>query len=467
MFGCDRRIAPGMAGGGGGVQQMTGRIVVLDPSAESGNLRDALAAKGYEVEFAESLRAARRLARPDAVLAALVPVGAGDEARLELAVRLAGDTLFSRCGVIAIGRELPPAARQTLLRGGVIDVLDGGPDRRFLAARLRALGRPRSVADELALREETARALGLEDAPALASTVPGRISVHASDIDAALRLVAALGPHVSDRLSMAGAHGASPAEVGLLVVGPGDDPDTVADMRARLRDARLLALLPEGQGADAAAALDFGADDVAAIGDDPAEIALRLRALMRQAQDRARCRSRVADGLASAHRDALTGLWNRRYAEPHLARLVRSAEVGDRPLSVLMIDIDRFKSVNDRFGHPAGDAVLREVASRLDRSLRAADLLARFGGEEFLVTLPNTDPVQARIVAERLCVAVAERPVPLPGGAEAALTVSAGLAHLRPGSGGAPGAASALVAAADRALYASKAAGRARMTEDA
>ena len=418
---------------------MAERVLVVDPSADGRSyLGHVMAGKGYDVHTADSLRSARRAMRDGPPRAVVAVVGQGGADGLSLGA-------------------------------GVVDVLDGPLDRRFLGARMRALARPRSVAEELALREETTRALGLAEAPALAPTLPGRIAIHAARPADGEALRTRLRPHLSDVLSLAGEDGARAPDVGVLILRAGDDLDGLADLRARLQQTRLLALLPEARGAQAASALDLGADDVGGAADDPAETALRLQALVRQAQDRARCNARLADGLAAAHKDALTGLWNRRYAEPHLARMAQAAAAGGHHLSVLALDLDHFKAINDRWGHPAGDAVLAEVARRLGLNLRVADLLARTGGEEFLIALPDTAPQQARAVAERLCAQIAARPVTLQGGARVPVTVSIGLAHLAPVGAGADGAAVArrLVAAADRALYRSKADGRARVTVDA
>ena len=448
---------------------MAGHVLVVDPSADGRSyLTHVLGSRGYRVGTAGDLVSARRAVRaeaPRAVIAAAAP-GPGGAALVE---GLARDPLLARCGVLAVTpAPLDPAARLGLLRAGAVDVLEGPLDRRFLGARLRALGRPRSVAEELALRDETTRALGLAEGPGLSPPIPGRIAVHASDPARAREVVAALAPHLADRLLDAADPAAAAADVALLLPGHEDDLDALAALRARLQEPRLLAVLPDARGDDAARALDLGADDVAGAADHPAEIAHRLRALVRQAQDRARCKARLADGLASAHRDALTGLWNRAYAEPHLARLAESAAAARQPLAVLMLDLDHFKAVNDRWGHPAGDAVLAEVARRLGTGLRVADLLARFGGEEFLIALPGAAPAQARAVAERLCAAVAAAPVRLPDGGALGVTVSIGVAQMAPGAApDGPALARRLVAAADRALYRSKADGRARVTADA
>jgi diguanylate cyclase (GGDEF)-like protein len=161
------------------------------------------------------------------------------------------------------------------------------------------------------------------------------------------------------------------------------------------------------------------------------------------------------DRLAS--QDGLTRLLNRRSTRTHLDTAHEAATSHGDWLSVLMVDVDHFKRINDTYGHAAGDAALVEVADRLRDALRDHDVLGRWGGEEFLVVLPAADAALATQVAERLRLAVSAEPVPLGGGEELGLSVSIGAASTR------DAAADALVHAADQALYAAKAAGRDRV----
>ena len=108
--------------------------------------------------------------------------------------------------------------------------------------------------------------------------------------------------------------------------------------------------------------------------------------------------------------DALTGLWNFRYLSMSLAREIERATRFDRPLAVLMLDLDHFKQVNDTHGHQRGDAVLRELAQRVQEQIREVDTLARYGGEEFVVVLPETTVEGAAQLAERICDAVRRDP---------------------------------------------------------
>ncbi|NBC22078.1 MAG: DUF484 family protein [Gammaproteobacteria bacterium] len=169
--------------------------------------------------------------------------------------------------------------------------------------------------------------------------------------------------------------------------------------------------------------------------------------------------------LRSGITDVLTGWHNRRYLQTRLREeLARSRRDGS-PLTLLLIDIDHFKRVNDNHGHMAGDHVLAEVAQRIESRIRASDVAARYGGEEFVLLLPDTGAGAARTLAERLRAAVAERPVVLADGSGLALTISAGLATVTPTreDEDLKTLADSLLARADVALYEAKSAGRDRV----
>ena len=162
---------------------------------------------------------------------------------------------------------------------------------------------------------------------------------------------------------------------------------------------------------------------------DERELALRIATLIRRKRMADDLRSTLRDGMRAAVTDPLTGLYNRRYALPHLARLADHAAQSGRRFAVMLADLDHFKGINDRFGHAAGDAVLVEVARRLRANLRAVDLIARIGGEEFLIALPDTNRTEARVAARRLCRIIGQDPFDLPGHtAPVPLTVSIGVA---------------------------------------
>jgi diguanylate cyclase (GGDEF)-like protein len=156
--------------------------------------------------------------------------------------------------------------------------------------------------------------------------------------------------------------------------------------------------------------------------------------------------------------DALTGLWNFRYLSSSLGREIERANRFERPLAVLMLDIDHFKQVNDQHGHARGDAVLRELAQRVQEQIREVDTFARYGGEEFVVVLPETTVEGATQLAERICVAVRREPFHAEGEESLKVTVSVGGAAF-PAHGS---SAATLMRAADRALYVAKNEGRDR-----
>jgi two-component system cell cycle response regulator len=143
-----------------------------------------------------------------------------------------------------------------------------------------------------------------------------------------------------------------------------------------------------------------------------------------------------------------------------MLRVMERARDTDGVFAVMMIDLDKFKTINDRFGHDAGDAVLKEFSRRLQENIRGVDLVARFGGEEFFVAMPDVDQAAAAAAAERIRRAVEGAPVPLPDGGEVEVTVSIGVAIAT----AADSDSEAIIKRADCALYRSKETGRNRVS---
>jgi diguanylate cyclase (GGDEF)-like protein len=205
-----------------------------------------------------------------------------------------------------------------------------------------------------------------------------------------------------------------------------------------------------------AAGLERGAHDYVRKPVEPVELVARIRAALRLRALHDELARRNAELEQLARTDVLTGLANRRHADEILRATIASARRHGRDLCAVLIDVDRFKSVNDVHGHAAGDAVLREVAARLVVGLRDEDLAARWGGEEFLLLLP--DSPDASVVCERLRAAVAGRPVNVHGCLEIPVSASFGWAAWSAQETG-----EMLVTRADVALYAAKNGGRDRV----
>jgi two-component system cell cycle response regulator len=193
------------------------------------------------------------------------------------------------------------------------------------------------------------------------------------------------------------------------------------------------------------AALDLGAFDILAPMPDDAELLARLRAALR-------VRARMEFLERRAYRDGLTGLINRGALEDQLRRHWESSRRHGTTLSVLIVDLDRFKEINDTHGHPAGDAALRRPAAVLTRSVRGSDIVARYGGDEFVVVAPACPPTSAVILADRFRTGLAA-----PGGATLPLTLSIGIAG---SDGPEPAHLDELLHQADQALYLAKRSGR-------
>jgi two-component system cell cycle response regulator len=209
--------------------------------------------------------------------------------------------------------------------------------------------------------------------------------------------------------------------------------------------------------------LEIGVNDYLTRPIDRNELLARVRTQVRKRRYTERLRDNVQMSIEMAITDALTGLYNRRYMESHVGTLVEQAALRNKPLTVLVLDIDYFKSVNDTFGHDAGDDVLREFALRIKKSIRGIDLACRYGGEEFVVVMPETDMAVATIVAERLRRRIATEPFTVQQGVrKIEVTISIGIAAF--GCGDTP---ASVLKRADQALYRAKRDGRNRVVPDA
>lgn len=220
-----------------------------------------------------------------------------------------------------------------------------------------------------------------------------------------------------------------------------------------LADVPVVFLTGRAATADIVEGLRLGAHDYLRKPFEPAELTARVGAALRVKvlQDQLRELSRV---------DGLTGVANRRHLDEQLRSLCSAAQRHATPIAVALFDLDHFKFVNDRYGHPTGDEALRTAAGVLRQGLRVEDVVGRWGGEEFLAVLPQTDLDGAVAISERLRERLAATPLHLEAGDEVMITCSVGCAARERGDG--PGA-ERLVALADEALYRAKSEGRDRV----
>ncbi|MCX7889102.1 MAG: diguanylate cyclase [Rhodobacteraceae bacterium] len=437
-------------------------------------LKVKLASAYYQTIQAESGEAALRVAREERPDLILLDMNLPDIDGAEVCERLRRDPATRGIPVVIVSAARDVAMRLRALGAGAVDVVWKPFSDALLLARLRNVLRAREAEKELERRNLTYREFGLEEAPQ-GFRPQSVVAIVAPSPQEALNWKRELAAELGDRIVIADPEQALTWQAGngapdVVVVGadldePGEGLRLMSELRSRpaTRFSAICVVHRPGEADTAAVALDLGASDVIEAGADPREVALRVSALIRRKHLADVLRASVEDGLRLAVTDPLTGLHNRRYAMPHLAQMAARAHAEGRQIAVMLLDLDRFKQVNDTFGHAAGDAVLVEVAARLRQNLRPADLLARFGGEEFLVALPDTTLADASRAAERLRHVVEARPVRLVSGTNVRVTLSVGLA-IGAAAGGKADEVTALLDRADRALLAAKAEGRNQVT---
>ncbi len=453
---------------------MPARILIVDSVATN---RIVLKVKMMAAHFlvdacASQTEAAQAMAahRPDLVLINMSQCTT-DQGAFYKSLRAMADA--GSFAIVAIGVADTSQARFAALDAGADDVMSHPISDALLLARIRSLLRVRSIDQELVLRDTTSRALGFEEkAHPFESAM--RIALITACADERAHLSAifrAAMQHDIQSLDMAEVLDAVdlPHAPDLFVLDATEAEmhgnshfNLVSDLRARseTRLAKQLVIVGADAPLIAAMFLDLGADDVVTSDTDTREMLLRAKVLIQRKQQSDRLRDTLRDGLHAAVTDPLTGLYNRRYVIPHLTRMAMDAGKSGRPFAVMMIDIDHFKSVNDTYGHAAGDHVLTQMADRLRENLRAVDLVARMGGEEFLIAMPHTSAGHAKLAADRLRRLVNTTPFDLrSGGRGLKVTVSVGVAV-----SGDPNQAiegmEIICDLADQALYAAKSAGR-------
>lgn len=466
---------------------MTARIIIVDRAATGRILlRSILTRASYDVTvFDDPAEAATRIAQSpvDIVLA--------DAAELHPLVQNRQNFGHAAIQIVALARADDGRSRIAALLAGADDVLSRDAGAALILSTIRRLLRHRNsrlhnvigpeTADTVGFAETQAHFSHAETHPQLIEDAAGPITVisaRPASLPRPIRMLLERHPGPIEVVATpATARGAAALYIvdggGFSRVGDTCDAlyATVAELevKAKAERAPTLVLVPDDAEQLGVMVLDLGAEEQVAETVLPEELSHRVRRLLRRKALDDRQRDRLQSTIAAASIDPLTGLYNLRYAEARLAVLAESSRRTGEPLAVLMLDIDRFKAINDTHGHLTGDIVLAEVARRLRDNLRAVDLIARVGGEEFLVAMPDTSVDQARGAAERMRRIIerdqfASQMAPDVG---ISVTMSIGVAVSGPGTAQDHHPAlliSTLRQQADIALYSAKSAGRNTVT---
>ncbi|MBY3040947.1 MULTISPECIES: PleD family two-component system response regulator [Rhizobium] len=452
---------------------MTARILVVDDIPANVKLLEArLLAEYFDVMTAADGYTALAICERNQVDLILLDIMMPGIDGFEVCERLKASQKTAHIPIVMVTALDQPTDRVRGLKAGADDFLTKPVNDLQLISRVKSLLRLKTLSDELRIRADTAHTMGIDD---LTRAGEGRADETAQALlvdgraNSQERIIKALKP-VADVLALsdpqAALFEAAESVFDLVIVNANfDDYDPLrlcSQLRSLERTRFLPILIITEQGADemVVRALDLGVNDYIIRPVDPNELVARSLTQIRRKRYNDRLRASVKQTIELAVTDPLTGLYNRRYLDNHLNVLFNRSMARGRPLSVLITDIDRFKHVNDTYGHDGGDEVLREFSSRVRSTIRGADLACRYGGEEFVVVMPDTSPEIAAAVAERLRAAIENAPFMLKHSGEALnVTASFGIASriasvLTPDQ---------LMKQADLALYEAKNTGRNRV----
>jgi two-component system cell cycle response regulator len=457
---------------------MTARVLVVDDILANVKLLEAkLTAEYFGVLTARDGREALEIverAQPDIVLLDVMMPGMDG---FEVCRRIKSSPATQHVPVIMVTALDSPADRVQGLDAGADDFLTKPVSDIALLARVRSLVRLKMVTDELLMRAATGQRIGLQNLPLVeASEVEHGCRILLIDDRASSRerVRAIIEPahevieesNPQEALFRA-AEGAFDLMVVSLSLRNFDSLRLCSQLRSvdRTRNLPILALAEPDDNARLIRALDLGVNDYIVRPIDKNELLARLRTQLKRKRFADRLKANLEQSIEFAVTDPLTGLHNRRYLEGHIGTMVERAANRGKPLAVLLLDIDHFKDVNDTFGHDVGDEVIKEFCERVLANIRGVDLACRFGGEEFVVVMPDADMSVAGVVAERLRERVAGDPFRVMRDDKQPLqmTVSVGVASLESPTD----TPEEIMRRADDALYRAKRQGRNRVVANA
>jgi two-component system cell cycle response regulator len=456
---------------------MTARVLVVDDVPANVKLLEArLSAEYFDVTTAYSGAEALALCERAECDIVLLDVMMPDMDGFEVCRRLKSNPATHHIPVVMVTALDQPSDRVRGLEAGADDFLTKPVTDVALVSRVRTLARLKMVTDELRMRALTTKEIGIQspEREAVADTGRnGRILIVDDRQTSYERIVATLSNEhtvdVETDPNEALFHIAE-GNYDLVIVSLGlkdfDGLRLCSQVRSleRTRNVPILAVAEADNNARLVRGLEIGVNDYLIRPIDKNEMLARVRTQIKKKRYTERLRDNVQMSIEMAITDSLTSLFNRRYMETHFAALVEQAAARGKPIAVLILDIDYFKAVNDSHGHDAGDDVLREFSLRIRKAIRNIDLACRYGGEEFVIVMPETDMAVATMVAERIRRRIATEPFAIQQGTRnLEVTISIGIAAIS-----APGdTAAAILKRADQALYRAKRDGRNRVVPDA
>ncbi len=456
---------------------MTARILVVDDVPANVKLLEVrLLAEYFDVLTATSGREALEICEGGKVDVVLLDVMMPEMDGFEVCRRLKDDPSTAHIPVVMITALDQTADRVRGLEAGADDFLTKPVNDLQLMTRVKSLVRLKMLTDELRLRAATTRNIGIEQMLSRRG-VPDESRPKVLLIDERETSYRQIETMLAQTMSLdvatdpqAGFFQAAEAGYECIIVSTAftefDPLRLCSQLRSldRTRFVPIVLIAEEGEDARVIRGLELGINDYLMRPIDQQELTARLRTQVRRKRYNDQLRASVTHTIEMAVTDALTGLHNRRYLDNHLETLFNRAVTRERPLSVMITDLDRFKTVNDTYGHDGGDDVLREFAKRLRRNVRGIDLACRYGGEEFLVVLPDTEGQAAETVAERIRAEIERTPFIVGReGTSVSITISIGVSCVK----NAPDTVEALIKRADVALYEAKRGGRNRVVAKA
>ncbi|MEE9330171.1 MAG: PleD family two-component system response regulator [Parvularculaceae bacterium] len=457
---------------------MTARVLVVDDLEPNVKLLEAkLRAEYFEVFVAFRGEEAIKLAiaeQPDIILLDVMMPGIDG---FETCQRLKANPLTCHIPVVMVTALDQQEDRVAGLESGADDFLSKPVEDVALFARVRSLTRLKIMTDELRKSHATGAEMGLLTHAALAEMDGEESAILV--IDDTPNAHIPFSDKLPENYTFTIEKDAKEAieilrqsKFDLVIVNmamESYDPLRLCSTIRSMDEMRLipvLALVRKGDTRRLVRALDMGVNDYLPVPIDNGEMVARMKTQLRRRHYTEQLRASYGKTLELAVTDQLTGLYNRRYLMTHIESLFEVALAEKRPLAALVMDIDHFKIINDTHGHDAGDAVLRDLAKRLVKNVRGIDLPCRYGGEEFVFLMPDTDKAFAGIIAERLREEISQEPIAVEGqdGLQVNITVSIGVAITDPAlENDTP---EALLKRADKALYEAKETGRNKVVTD-